>query len=880
MSGETFERIRPGKQNPMMAYMTGKLKVTGDVRAAMALQTAPLAAAAVSRLSGAVRGGRDRVALFSAWHSLNHMRRLLDREQAVLRALTPAERRQEPVTAVGLDGQIFDFYASLLARGDRVYFQVMPSGFSSDLDLPTIVAALGRFYLLPAVQTDDLRKATVVVSYFADPALLHVKFITQVARRAAAALRLADPGAVTAHDPRARRSRTSLMLVLGCGLLPFLRLAAAARELLTRAAARLRGRARRHRHPRRRARGRPRRRSAGSCSPLLAAASLAARAPPRSRRRGARCRGPGRGDARAARPSSALHAAARRPGRAAVRRQAAPRVRTAGGSGALRARALYDFGHPVAPGVHRPALPGAPASAAPARRSRRSTSASWARSTARPSTFSCSRSRSASSAAPGRCCADDAAAPARRDAARARDARRRFFNQLQTNYADVPLAMFAALGVAALATWLRTGRSGLLPAAALFLARRGADEERGRDVRADGVRRCLARRAPAQRRPLAARRARAIARSPICRGGSGSQVNHVKIAEYSLSNLFNPRYLSDHADRVGPAAHELWTQIWAVGSWSYLVPLTLLALAAALVLRRFRPRCSASAGCCSRSPDCVAIYWISTNTVESNLSNSSDRTIDSLVLGGRPARAGAALRRAQRLRKGREARSCRGGRRPNERHPLGAGDRAPRRLGVEADERADAHRHLLAVDAPDARAADDDRDLLLPVPLSSCSRPSAPGGSSNQLMPNASTPSSRRTKRTAPPGPAGSIVRDVDDASTPSAGPRLSVSSAHDPGSVRRGADAAPGWRRGARRGRLRALRRLSRRGRRRRHPRARHDGGGDPAHGRRAQARRRALPGGAAGRLPSPSTAGPRRRPTRPRSRPTRPRPAPPRSR
>jgi hypothetical protein len=84
------------------------------------------------------------------------------------------------VTAVGLNGGIFDFYAERLARGDRVYFQVSPGGFSSNYDLPTIVEALGRFYFLPAVQTDDLSKATVVVSYFADPAQLHVKFITQV----------------------------------------------------------------------------------------------------------------------------------------------------------------------------------------------------------------------------------------------------------------------------------------------------------------------------------------------------------------------------------------------------------------------------------------------------------------------------------------------------------------------------------------------------------------------------------------------------------------------------------------------------------------------------------------------------------------------------
>lgn len=37
-SEKVFERILTGKQNPMTAYMTGKLKVGGDLSAAMKLQ--------------------------------------------------------------------------------------------------------------------------------------------------------------------------------------------------------------------------------------------------------------------------------------------------------------------------------------------------------------------------------------------------------------------------------------------------------------------------------------------------------------------------------------------------------------------------------------------------------------------------------------------------------------------------------------------------------------------------------------------------------------------------------------------------------------------------------------------------------------------------
>ena len=38
VNGETFERIASGKQSPVTAYMTGKLKVSGDTSAALKLQ--------------------------------------------------------------------------------------------------------------------------------------------------------------------------------------------------------------------------------------------------------------------------------------------------------------------------------------------------------------------------------------------------------------------------------------------------------------------------------------------------------------------------------------------------------------------------------------------------------------------------------------------------------------------------------------------------------------------------------------------------------------------------------------------------------------------------------------------------------------------------
>src|ERR671937_2703037 len=53
-----------------------------------------------------------------------------------------------------------------------------------------------------------------------------------------------------------------------------------------------------------------------------------------------------------------------------------------------------------------------------------------------------------------------------------------------------------------------------------------------------------------------------------------------------------------------------------------------------------------------------------------------------------------------------------------------------------------------------------------PDSVSSCSGPATFGGTSNQLIPNACTPSSRRTNRTAPPRTGRVDVVDVDHAVT------------------------------------------------------------------------------------------------------------------
>ena len=319
-------------------------------------------------------------------------------------------------------------------------------------------------------------------------------------------------------------------------------------------------------------------------------------------------------------PCSAARSSLARAGGAAVRGQAARRARRLGDLGA-RARALYEFGHPVAPVFTDPLYPALqhplllPALEAIDFRFMGAfdgtavhlqllglavgfVGGAWTLLGGYDRPLLLAATLLALVCAPT------------------------FFNQLQTNYADMPLAMFVALGVAALATLAADRRArGCFPAAALFLAAGGADEERGRDLRAR--RRSSPRwrcRARGQRRPLllAARRGR---RSPTCRGGSGSQVEQVKIAEYSISNLFDPSYLADHADRVGPSVHELLRADLdgrelelpgAAGARS--------RSSARARLRRFRLALFGDRlARCSRSRRWSAIYWISTNPVASHL---------------------------------------------------------------------------------------------------------------------------------------------------------------------------------------------------------------------------------------------------------------------
>ena len=207
-----------------------------------------------------------------------------------------------------------------------------------------------------------------------------------------------------------------------------------------------------------------------------------------------------------------------------------------------------------------------------------------------------------------------------------------FYDQLQSNLADVPVAIFVALGVAALATWLRTGASGLLPAATLFLGAAALTKNEGELFALTAFLAAALAGGRSRLRPLVFGAAAVFAVDLPWR--IWIWIHHVKIAEYSISNLFDVAYLWHHRGRVGPAASELLTQMGHVGAFGLLLLLVAYGISGSYVLRNYRSAAFGTVWLALSFAGLVAIYWVSTNPVTGHLTNSSDRTVDSLVFGG------------------------------------------------------------------------------------------------------------------------------------------------------------------------------------------------------------------------------------------------------
>jgi hypothetical protein len=118
------------------------------------------------------------VALVSVWHAAAPTWRRLNADHRTWAAYSDTSRQEAASVNAGFAGTFFETLASYVAGDDRVYFQVPRRPYGT-LDLHDTFAALGRYYLAPAVEVTDPADATVVVSYDSDPSRIRSEWAFQ-----------------------------------------------------------------------------------------------------------------------------------------------------------------------------------------------------------------------------------------------------------------------------------------------------------------------------------------------------------------------------------------------------------------------------------------------------------------------------------------------------------------------------------------------------------------------------------------------------------------------------------------------------------------------------------------------------------------------------
>jgi hypothetical protein len=209
--------------------------------------------------------------------------------------------------------------------------------------------------------------------------------------------------------------------------------------------------------------------------------------------------------------------------------------------------------------------------------------------------------------------------------------------QLLTHYADVPLGLFVGMGLAAGGAWLvGRGEPWLLATFAAFLGMAGVTKSEGFLFALIGAVALAA-------AVLLSRERRRVAAATWAIGALLAVILPWRIycsayglstPDYDLKHVVDVGYLRAHRDRVGPVVHELWRQLDAQQKWGALTWAILLAVFAALAAGRWTVVVFAGLWLALSSFGLVLLYWASTLPLDSNITNTSYRTIVSLLLGG------------------------------------------------------------------------------------------------------------------------------------------------------------------------------------------------------------------------------------------------------
>ena len=207
------------------------------------------------------------------------------------------------------------------------------------------------------------------------------------------------------------------------------------------------------------------------------------------------------------------------------------------------------------------------------------------------------------------------------------------FAQLGTNFADIPLAFFVSLAVAAFAAWLSTRADWLLVTGAIFLAAGALTKSEGMLFAAAALAVLLGLSCLRRRRLVRAALVAAVVLVAVAPWRLYVWANDLRHPDYELSHLFDRSFLGDTRYRVEPVTRELLHQVTNTDSWGLLVPLFGVALAVALLRLNLAPALFAVAWLLTSFVGLVLVYWITVRPLEFNLFNTSNRTVATLLLG-------------------------------------------------------------------------------------------------------------------------------------------------------------------------------------------------------------------------------------------------------
>jgi hypothetical protein len=117
--------------------------------------------------------------VYSGLKDVPHSWRLLRTQHDAYAGYTRDQRDRAFGLAIPMPMEIFDFWRQWLRPWDRYFIQMPHEAFSSSGDKKYVAQLVAHPYLLPAIETTDLARATVILSWDADPGQLHLKYWQQ-----------------------------------------------------------------------------------------------------------------------------------------------------------------------------------------------------------------------------------------------------------------------------------------------------------------------------------------------------------------------------------------------------------------------------------------------------------------------------------------------------------------------------------------------------------------------------------------------------------------------------------------------------------------------------------------------------------------------------